>query len=276
MNTLLPLKLATLCGLLCAGTAHAGFATYSTNWPNGPETVNENAVDEATAAMLPDEKKEIVCIDDTYGTETRMSEKGRLYFKLGANYLTASINQLRNISSGPFAGRSLTTPNYSKSFTSWETALGTTWSFLRVELEYVHTKQLTYNAVPVTVGRNENLSSTIDNTSVLLDFYYDFDAFAYFKPYVGAAWGISWNSTRTTLYGGALGNNIAQNSNYVSIIAWGIMFGGRIPFSERWNAYVQYRYNNLGRLTFASNTANLQMQGQYVLQGVSLGVMYTF
>lgn len=266
----------TLSGCMLAMPAMAGFATYSDEWPNNPQVVNEYIEpDPVVKPKTPESPQNIACITDTYGTEDIVSNKGRLYGKLGINYLTTKVSNMRNISSGVFAGLSLVSESSKSDNYSWEIGLGTTFMMLRAELEYVYAKEITYNSTPVMVGRSEGLLSTVKNASVLLNFFYDFDTFRYFKPYVGAMWGVSWNTTRSTLVGGSLGNNVAQNSNYVSPLAWGLSIGGRIPFYQRWRGYVQYRYNNLGRVNWVS-AGNLRLKGYYIISGVSLGVQYIF
>lgn len=261
---------------LLAMPARAGFATYSDTWPNNAEIVNERIKPDPTIAPAPEcERRKAVCATDTYGADNLVCNKGRLYVKLGMNYLTTKYSNMRNISSGAFAGLSLVNDSTKTSNYSWEIGAGTTLMMLRTELEYVYTKETLYNSTPVTNGRPEGLQSTVKNVSVLLNFFYDFNTFQYFKPYVGALWGVSYNTTRSTLVGGTLGNNTAQNSNYLSPLAWGFTFGGRIPFYERWRGYVQYRYSNLGRIAWHA-AGGLQLKGYYILSGISLGVQYIF
>lgn len=265
-----------LAGVLFSPVCFAGFATYAKDWPNDPEIVNEKVEDVSSPAFLKPVTDTGVCVEDTYGSQKRVPEAGRLYLKVGLNYMDSEVRNLRNNSQGIFAGATLNKKNAKTSYYTWEVAAGTKWNVFRVELDYIYTKEILYNTTPVVQGRAEGIESTINNTSLMLNFMYDWNTFTYFKPYVGVLWGIAWNRTRTALTGGVVGDNASQNSNFISPLAWGFCVGGRMPFYERWYAYVQYKYTDQGWAKWKSRTAAFRMRGTYYLQGFSLGVQYTF
>lgn len=199
----------------------------------------------------------------------------RLYVKFGGNYITSKATDIKNTSGGVLVNISPTVGDVEDTYFSWEVGIGTRYKCLRYEIEYVHTKTIIYSASPVLVGRGESMVSELYNRSVLLNIFYDFDTFAYFKPYVGGILGVAWNRTNSTLSGGTLGTGASQSANFISPLVWGLTVGGRIPFWERWRAYVQYRYVNNNKIQWKAS-GGLQMRGYYIFSGVSLGVAYIF
>ncbi len=265
-----------LVGVSFSPVCLAGFATYAKDWPNDPEIVNEKIQDVAAPTFLKSTSDAGVCVEDTYGAQNMVPEVGRLYLKVGLNYMDSEVRNLRNTSTGVFANSTLTKKSSKVSYYTWEIAAGTKWNVFRVELDYIYTKEILYNVTPVVQGRTETIQSTVNNTALMLNFMYDWNAFTYFRPYAGVLWGFAWNRTRTALVGGAVGDNASQNSNFFSPLAWGLCVGGRMPFYERWHAYVQYKYTEQGWAKWKSRTETFRMRGTYYLQGFSLGVQYTF
>jgi len=255
-------------GILFSSAATAGFSTYSKDWPNDTEIVGErsNTVEEV--------EQPAELIDDTIAPETANK---RLYLKFGGNLNSVKIKAIKNYSYNVLTNAVLNTNSIRKNYVSWEIGAGSKINALRYEVEYIHTKNLSYSPQPLFVGRSERLSSNVTNRSVLLNIFFDFENFSnlnfsYFRPYIGVLGGATWNKTRSIMTGG-VGDNVAKNGNKIGF-TWGVTFGARVPFWSRWTGYFGYRFTRQPKVLWKDDTSVLLLKGKYVLTGFNLGVSF--
>lgn len=268
---LLKLILASCCAGLASSPAFAGFSTYSKDWPDGPESVNEKVkapekpvITHTATKICPEEK-----------VVPRISECNRLYAKLGATFFNAEVRKMANVSTAPLSGAFLLNNTASENYVSWEFGLGTKISALRWEVEYMYNKDIAYNASPLLAGFTDSLTSNLESQGVWVNILWDVEKLQvpYFTPYLGVMGGVIWNKTRSTLTGGTVGTGVAQNhSNYS--IGWGVTIGARVPFWTRWFGYIGYKYLDQGTPRWKDSTGIMQLKGKYIVNGVDLGVQY--
>lgn len=250
----------------------AGFATYSSNWPDDAATVDEKVsiINKKPPAKITDDTTK-----EEYSVDERISEQNRLYAKFGATFLTAQLRNIQNTSTSFALSDAVLTSNSAKqNYVSWEFGLGTKVSAVRIEAEYLYEKNMPYNPAPLFVNRAEVLSSKLMSQSIWLNLILDLDKLnlPYFTPYIGALGGFIWNKTSSTMSGGT-GNGVVQDhSRYV--VGWGLTMGARIPFWTRWFGYIGYKYLDHGTARWKSNAGGMELKGHYVVQGFDLGVQY--
>jgi len=272
---LINLSLVLVYMMFTSFAAVAGFSTYSKDWPNDAAVVKEN--DPTVAAAERPKIANADLIEDNNNTNDRVSEDGRLYVKFGGNFNSAKIYKIKNYSYNTLANSTVNNDSVRSDYISWEVGAGSKTKTLRYEVEYVHTKNVTYNANPIFNSGSERLTSVVMNKNILLNIFYDFKNFSnlnfeFFRPYVGVLTGIAWNKTRSTMQGG-VGTNVAKNGNKVGA-AWGLSFGARMPFYSRWTAYFGYRFIKQPKVLWKDNTSVLLLKGKYVLQSFNVGVSY--
>lgn len=277
MQASLKVLVTLLIGMLTINSAHAGFATYSDNWPDDASVVNEKVPPPTTtASKTPSAECEAECetIQLSQAPVDRVPEDNHLYVKFGGLFATAQVRKMKSLSQGSLAAAYLLNRNISDNYFTWETGIGAKIKNIRWELEYMHYKTLEYNPTPIFNNYPENLSSTFTNITMWINLIYDFNTynFVYFRPYMGAMFGIAWNRTRSTMTGG-LGTGAEQTASRYSP-AWGFTFGARMPFYERWFGYLAYKYNNCGSMKWKDSTGVMVIKGTSVVQGVSIGVQY--
>lgn len=256
--------------LLTSSASYAGFSTYTKNWPDDAETVNEKiATPEAPVVTYTEDTDKI-----EYAPAERIYENNRLYAKVGMTFFTAQIRGMTNVSQPALSSATLLNTDASEDYFSWEVGLGTKLKYVRVEAEYLYQKDLPYNATPLFANRSENVTSYLNTQAAWLTMLYDMDKLnlPYFTPYIGASAGFVWNKTRTTMYGGT-GDGAAQNHSRYAL-GWGVTFGIRMPFWTRWFGYLGYKYMDQGSVRFQSSTGVMEIKGHSVIQGVDLGIQY--
>lgn len=261
--------------ILAAPNAFAGFATYATDWPNDAAVVDENKKVETSSVS-----SSAGCAIEPVATDPapcniidRVPEYKRLYVKFGVNLSSTEVRNIRSTSVGSLSGLPTRVTDVKSNGLNWEIGVGTKFNVLRFEAEYIYHKTLNYNASPVLTGNASSLVSTVKNNAVLFNLYWDFDNFVYFKPYIGALTGIVWNETRSTLTGGGVGTGAAKNNSQYAL-AWGATVGTRMPFWEKWYAYLGYRYTAQGNVVWKDSTTVMNLDGNYVFSGFCLGVNY--
>lgn len=256
--------------LVNAPVSFAGFATYSTEWPDDKCIVNEK---------LSDHQKKQTAQEDNFLVVTpeeqaqRIDQYKRLYGKFGLTFLSADLRSIDNISYPALSSGVVVNTSASENYVSWEIGLGTRLQYVRLELEYLYEKNIPYNPSPL-FDSGETLTSKFTSQSVWFNMMYDMDKLnvPYFTPYVGALVGVVWNKTRSTL-SGTIGNGAAENhSRYV--LGWGVTIGARMPFWTRWFGYLAYKYLDHGKVVWQDSTGIMRLKGHYVLQGVEVGVQY--
>lgn len=263
--------LASCCASLISTPVIAGFNTYSQNWPDGPEVVNEKIKTPEKPTITQTALKE--CPEEK--AVPRVSECNRLYAKLGATFFNAEVRKMENVSMAPLSGAFLLNNTLKDNYISWEFGLGTKIRALRWEVEYMYNKNLTYDASPLLANFPETFTGTLESQGVWVSMLWDVEKLQvpYFTPYLGAMAGIIWNKTRSTLNGGTIGTGIAQNhSNYS--IGWGLTVGARVPFWTRWFGYIGYKYLNQGTPRWKDSTGIMELKGTYIVNGIDVGVQY--
>lgn len=263
--------------IFAASIAHAGFAMYTDKWPDDASIVNERVTPpEPSVTKVPSEAAQAQCevIKLSQNSPNRVPERNHLYVKFGGMFTTAEIRSITNLSQGNLGTAYLIQQSLTDNYFTWEAGIGSKLQNVRWELEYVYYKDLQYNPNPIFANNVERLMSSYTNITLWFNLIYDFDTinFVYFKPYVGAMLGLAWNRTRSTMYNGLGTGQEQTHSRYNP--GWGVTVGARMPFSERWFAYVAYKYNNAGNMKWKDSTGVLQLKGTFVASGVSFGVQY--
>lgn len=266
-------------GLLFSSAATAGFSTYSKDWPNDAEIVGEGKNTTTTDQLGVKEdcvasNKSADLVDDTIVPRTANK---RLYLKFGSNFNSAQIKAIKNYSYNALSTAELNVNTVRKNYISWEIGAGSKINALRYEVEYIHTKDISYNVQTLFVGRAERFSSTVTNRSILLNIFFDFENFSnlnfnYFRPYIGVLGGATWNKTRSIMQGG-IGDNVPKNGNKIGF-TWGVTFGARVPFGERWTGYFGYRFTRQPKVLWKNDTSVLLLKGKYILSGFNLGASF--
>lgn len=262
--------------LLASPVLFAGFSTYSTNWPDNADSVDER-ISKPEASEKPTDV--VAYTDDTdkdaYVANERVSEFKRLYAKIGLTLLTAEARQVQNTSNSSLASASVVNNTAKQDYASWEFGLGTRLQYVRLELEYLYQKQLPYNATPLFATSSTSINSELTTQALWFDVFYDMEKLnlPYFTPYLGGMVGVIWNETRTTIYGSPLEPNAAKNHSRICL-GWGVTFGIRMPFWTRWYGFVGYKYLAQGMARWQSYNGNVDLKAYPVTQGFDLGVTY--
>lgn len=251
----------------------AGFTTYSKNWPDDPNVVNEKVTSHQEIAQAKPDPSFLVVTEAA--TEQRMSDFKRLYGKLGATFLNAEIRSITNTSYPALSSGTVVNSTAKENYVSWEFGLGTKFQYVRMELDYLYEKTLQYNMSPLFYNvATESLNSKLMAQSVWFNLMYDMHKLnlPYFTPYFGGLLGVCWNKTRSAMTG-SVGNGTAQTHSRVAL-GWGATFGIRFPFWTRWFGYMDYKYLDHGKVVWKDSSGIMQLKGQYVVQGISVGVQY--
>src|SRR5688572_11656457 len=123
--------------MLASPMLMAGFATYSTDWPDDACIVNEKITNLEKKPCEPPDPKLVIAPE---AKPTRVAECRRLYGKFGATFLTADIRDITNTSGTALSSGVILTTSTKENYVSWEAGLGTKLQYVRVEVDYLYEK----------------------------------------------------------------------------------------------------------------------------------------
>lgn len=208
-----------------------------------------------------------------------VQEAQHYYGRVGLNFSTLKLEQLKNRSSGLDSSGVIAKKSVSMNQTGLEVALGYSWSSnLRGEIEYLINKNLNYTASPVVTGAgltSRQLTAQIKNNTLLANVYYEFLGLNRFKPYLTGGLGFSQDSIQSTItvapYDAAGSTTVRKLG-----IVWAFGGGLRVAMFSRWHIDASYRYIRLGRNLNIAPSSGFKLLGNSSMNAVSLGLMYYF
>lgn len=208
-------------------------------------------------------------------------EVGHYYGRFSVNVSTYSLSHFRNKSAiFPYTGAAITRTRGVKTNPGLELAIGYVWSkTTRGELEFLVNKNITFSAFPALAAPAvpTNLSTEIKNSTILFNFYYDFEGYDRFRPFVTGGLGVSVSSVQSTITPPPFGTTATSGTLRTGRFAWQLGLGFRVSVFRRWFVNVSYRYINLGPVQLRPpNTSRFRIDGTYSQSALSLGVIYLF
>ena len=204
----------------------------------------------AIAAMLPE------------------SEYNRWYVKVAKYNATTKVSGIKNKSADTLEGLAILTKKVSKDKKAFTLGAGYTWSTWRIDVEYLKSQKLRYNADPLFTTTTNALASEVIINNLLANVYYDFREFYIFKPFVALSVGGARNTAKTKF------NGNAEKSHSSLAAAYGLQLGARIRVLHT-NALLgaSYRYRNLGKVKWGDE-GSLKLQGKVAASSFNLEFMY--
>lgn len=260
--------------LLYSTVAYSDLQVYGGEWPNDPGNLETNELekDYLSGRSMMELDSEPVENFQFKNKRTFTSEYDRNYVRLGINFPELSTDNIKNASVSPWAGATLSTNESIRNDPGFEFAYGYAWRFIRLDFEYLNTRDLEYNVNPLFIGRAEQIKSTVMNQTFLVNIFLDTDQILYFKPYVSLSFGAVWNKVESSMIGGSGDGKLRSQSKLGA--AWGIGAGFRARILDSWMAYLGYRYLWLGAPSWTDNTQRLKLDSGLSHQGINLGVIY--
>lgn len=211
--------------------------------------------------------------------ELPVRETQHYYARVGLNFSTLKLEQLKNVSLGLDSSGVVAKKSVSMNQTGLEIALGYGWSSnLRGEIEYLANKNLNYDASPVVTGAgltSRQLTAQIKNNTLLANVYYEFLGLNRFKPYVTVGLGPSLSSVQATITAApydAAGSATLRKTNIAMAFGGGL----RVAMFSHWHIDIRYRYMRLGQKLKFAPTSGFALSGSSNMNAVSLGLMYYF
>lgn len=206
------------------------------------------------------------------------SDYDRYYGRVKINFSTLILDQIKNTSSDSNAGASVVKKRGTFNQLGMEIAVGHTLEKnVRGELEYLINKNLTYEANPVLSGAgivSRQLNAQVKNNTILANFYYDFDGVHRLRPYLTGGIGLAMNSVQSDLTPATTDGG--SDTKRSLKLAWGLGAGMRLAMASRWYIDLGYRYINLGAKTAIEPNSSFELQGNYTMNAISVGLIYLF
>lgn len=208
-----------------------------------------------------------------------LKEDGRYYARGSINngiyFLNSFLNKSTN--AGDINGQPVR-KDFTQNNPGVEMAIGYIWSpRIRGEFEYLVMRNITYAPNPIfaNVVVQRALSSEIKNSTLLANIYYDFGAYARFRPFLMFSIGVGVSSTTSTISPVPAGAVVIAGPTQTIAPAGGGGAGFRVHMFTRWFAQVSYRYVFLGT-PHIRPTTNIQLDANYSVSLFSLGLIYLF
>jgi len=219
--------------------------------------------------LSPQEEQAIKDLTPTKDTD-------RYYVRIGYGLGRKMVNGISNQSNDPkLSGLNINQTSAATNETSLFIALGYVWESLRVDLEWLSTKNITYAPNPLFVNATtpQKLNANIASTTGLLNFYYDYRGFAeHIYPYVMLTVGGTEVRATTTITPVTTTANGTQNSFSMSYGAGvGIRFGIFSSLYLDLNA----RYIVLGLFNLKPQT-QMSIQGRQSVSLLGIGAIWLF
>jgi len=150
---------------------------------------------------------------------------------------------------------------------------------IRLEAEYTARNKFQLNPQPFVSngGTSANVTSVIENQSVMMNLYYDFyRPGKRFQPYLGFGIGSSWNVTQSNVTTANYNEHITRTSQAVT---YSLMAGFGYRFADGWMIDTRYRYVDMGEVqwgpTIGSPTFEVRAQGLSTHE-LGVGLRYHF
>ena len=129
---------------------------------------------------------------------------------------------------------------------------------IRGEIEYDYRTDFGYNPNPnfTNAGIPTKSTNALNTQTVLVNAFYDIDTGTKFTPFVGGGLGVAINDTSGTA---SLlnGSNAVNYSSSNTSFAWALSGGVNYAIDAHWSVDASYRYIDLGKADFGTNTAIL-------------------
>lgn len=207
--------------------------------------------------------------------ELPQSEINRFYGRASVNFTNLSLTQIKNRSKAPnaFTNVSVAAKDGYRSQIGGELAIGYTFEQdVRAELEFLINRNFNKTFFPIlnTVPQ-QALTVDIQNLALLANMYYDFTGYDRFRPYIMLGIGLSANDTTTTVAPPPPAGASGSQKKLWFVYNAGIGF--RVSFFTRWFVDIKYRYTYLGQIRMNNN---FNLNANYTLNGVSVGLIYIF
>ena len=222
-------------------------------------------------------------------TRTMPSNVNRFFIRFGGNNSTSSLTKIKNTSvqQGIAAAIIATTNTTANSKYGGEIATGYKWDKFSLELEFMITENMKYNAKKLFSNLNGSLNSTVKAQSIFLNGYYDFVNLKAFKIFAGLGLGAGINRTNSNFFNNA---NFADGENFARrrvAGAYNLVLGCKLNIVPQLFLVGSMRYTNFsgfGNIKFIATSnvewrdrsQNLHLEGQHTLVGFSLNLIHIF
>ncbi|WP_165070933.1 outer membrane beta-barrel protein [Desulfovibrio sp. ZJ200] len=146
---------------------------------------------------------------------------------------------------------------------------------LRAELEFALRGNSEKSWDSTFGGANVSTKGLWNNSTLLLNLYYDIQTDTPFVPYIGAGVGLAFNYTEYTVNANAANGyiNASQSDNFTNF-AWNVGAGVAYNFNENFAVDVGYRFMMLGYNEVSSN--GVEISNQPYNNEFMVGLRFTF
>ena len=257
--------------------AHADFSILGSKWPDDIPDVYKETVEEQQEQYLGRlstvEHEKIPRRWTDFMRGELVDELGHYYFKVAGNFAQIKVDKIKNLSSGVFGTSTLSTETLQHDQTGLEAGYGYSWSWLRIDLEYLFNKSTDFERSPLfaEASRSEILISHVKTEALLGNIYYDFREMYLLKPYLGIGGGIAFARTATILNNSSVDGT--RKKRKLSL-AWAASGGLRLRFWTRFMLNAGYRYARIGKVVWRDNSDALKLKGKTSFSGFVLGFTY--